>query len=297
MNIGFIGLGTMGGSTAKNIVKKGPEKVIMFDTSQVCRERFKAEGYTVVESYKDFAEVEVIFLCVPNTEIVKDILFGENNLKSVLHAGQIIVDLSTIKYNATLEIKDKLSSIGVDFLDSPISGMAARAVTGELAVMVGGSEEIFAKVKPILERFGTNIQYMGGTGSGQLTKLINQLLFDINLAGMAEIMPFAVKMGLDPEKVTSIVNTGTGRSFATEQLLPKILKGIFAGGYPMAKAYKDLVSAAEIMASNNLTLPVLSAAMGTYQMALLKGYGDADKGIMIKVFEELFGVEFRAGGK
>lgn len=297
MNIGFIGLGTMGGSTAKNIVKKGSEKVIMFDASPACREKFRAEGYTVVDSYMDFAEAEVIFLCVPDTEIVKNILFGEDSLKSVLHAEQIVVDLSTIKYNATLEIKDKLSSMGVDFLDSPISGMAARAVTGDLAVMVGGSEEIFMKVKSILERFGTNIQYMGDTGSGQLTKLINQLLFDINLAGMAEIMPFAVKMGLDPEKVTSIVNTGTGRSFATEQFLPKILKGVFMGGYPMAKAYKDLVSAAEITASNNLTLPVLSAAIGTYQMALLKGYGDADKGIMIKVFEELFGVEFRAGGK
>lgn len=297
MNIGFIGLGTMGGPTAKNISQKGSDKVVMYDASPECRARFRAEGYTVADSYNDFTEADIIFLCVPNTEIVKDILFGEKNLKTALHAGQIIIDLSTIKYNATIEIKDRLKAMGVEFLDSPISGMAARAVTGDLAVMVGGAEEVYLKVKPILERFGTNIQYMGATGSGQLTKLINQLLFDINLAGMAEIMPFAVKMGLNPEKVTSIVNTGTGRSFATEQFLPKILKGVFAGGYPMAKAYKDLVSAAEIAASNNLTLPVLSAATSTYQMALLKGYGDADKGIMIKVFEELFGVEFRAGGE
>lgn len=293
MNIGFIGLGTMGGATAKNIARKGSDNVIMYDASAECREKFRAEGYNVVETYSDFADADIIFLCVPDTDIVETILFDENNLRSILHAGQIVIDLSTIKYNATLEIKNRLDAIGVEFLDSPISGMAARAVTGDLAVMVGGTEAVFLKIKPILERFGTNIQYMGSTGSGQLTKLINQLLFDINLAGMAEIMPFAVKMGLDPQKVTSIVNTGTGRSFATEQFLPKILKGVFAGGYPMAKAYKDLVSASEITSSNNLTLPVLSAATSTYQMALLKGYGNYDKGIMIKVFEELFGVEFR----
>ena len=292
--IGVIGLGAMGGGVAMNIIKKGQEKVLLFAATQKTREKYKSEGYCVADSYADFAKVDLIFLCVPDTDVVESILFGDNSLAPYLHKGQIIVDLSTIKYNATLKIKEKLGEVGVDFLDSPISGMAARAERGDLSVMVGGDEKVFTTVKPIMERFGTNIQYMGKTGNGQLTKLVNQLLFDINLAGMAEIMPFAVKMGLDPEKVTSIVNTGTGRSFATEQFMPKILKGVFSGGYTMAKAYKDLVSAAEISASNNLFLPVLAAATGTYQTALLKGLGDSDKGAMIQCFEELFGVKVRA---
>ena len=125
---------------------------------------------------------------------------------------------------------------------------------------------------------------MGGVGSGQLTKLINQLLFDINVAALAEILPMAVKMGLDPDLVGDVVNSGTGRSYASEFFIPRILKNSFSDGYPMKHAYKDLVSAAKISADLGIPLPVLGAATTTYQMALLKGFGDLDKGGMILRF-------------
>ena len=119
---------------------------------------------------------------------------------------------------------------------------------------------------------------MGPAGSGQLTKLINQLLFDINAAALGEILPMAVKMGLDPDLVGEVVNSGTGRSYASEFFMPRILRGHFCDGYPMAHAYKDLVSGAELGANHCIPMPVLAAATATYQTALLKGHGEKDKG-------------------
>ena len=236
------------------------------------------------------AKTDVIFLSLPNTEIVQNVIGG---LLPHLHEGQIIVDLSTIKYNATVELRKTLDEAGIEFLDAPVSGMESRAKDGTLTVMCGGKEEIFDKVKHYFDYIGNKVLYMGGSGAGQLTKLINQLLFDINAAALAEILPMSVKMGLDSEKIGQVVNSGTGRSYASEFFIPRVLKNSFHNGYPMRSAYKDLVSAAELGANLGIPMPVLAAATATYQQALLKGLGDNDKGGMIKVFEDQLGVQFR----
>jgi 3-hydroxyisobutyrate dehydrogenase-like beta-hydroxyacid dehydrogenase len=206
-----------------------------------------------------------------------------------------VVDTSTITYSATLEIARALEERGIAFLDAPISGMEARARDGTLTIMCGGSARTLEAVRPYLNYMGNNILHMGEVGSGQLTKLINQVLFDINAAALAEILPMAVKMGLGPEKVGSVVNSGTGRSYASEFFIPRILQDNFADGYAMRNAYKDLVSAAELGAARGIPMPVLAAATATYQTALLQGHGDKDKGGMIRVFEDLLGVRFRSG--
>jgi 3-hydroxyisobutyrate dehydrogenase-like beta-hydroxyacid dehydrogenase len=215
-------------------------------------------------------------------------------LLSKCRAGQIVIDLSTITYKTTVSIAEKLAARGVQFLDAPISGMEARAIDGTLTVMCGGERALFDKVKPLLDLIGNKILYMGAAGSGQLTKLINQLLFDINAAAIAEILPMSKKMGLDPDLVGEVVNSGTGRSYASEFFIPRILKGHFGDGYPMKHAYKDLISGAELGANLSIPMPVLAAATATYQMALLKGHGDKDKGGMVAVFEELLGVGYRS---
>jgi 3-hydroxyisobutyrate dehydrogenase-like beta-hydroxyacid dehydrogenase len=135
---------------------------------------------------------------------------------------------------------------------------------------------------------------MGAPGSGQLAKLINQLLFDINVAALAEVLPMATKLGLDCEKTGAIVNSGTGRSYASEFFIPRILAGDFSQGYPLGNAYKDLISAAELSVHEMIPLPVLQAATTTYQQALLAGLEKEDKGAMIKVYERLLGVTYRA---
>lgn len=292
MKLGFIGLGQMGKHMALNMLKSGDE-LIVYDQRQASYPEFEQQGARTAEELLDVAEADLIICSLPNSEVVYQVLLGEKGLKKVLRPGRTIVDTSTIKYTTTLDIAKELEALGVDFVDAPVSGMEARAKEGTLTVMCGGKPEVFEKVNPYLQCFANKILYMGGCGSGQLTKLINQLLFDINASALAEILPMSVKLGLDPEKVGQVVNSGTGRSYASEFFIPMILKGSFDDGYPMKHAYKDLVSGAEISANLCIPMPVLAAATTTYQMALLKGLGDRDKGGMIGVFEDLLQVEYR----
>lgn len=289
MSIAFIGLGTMGKYMALNLIKSG-ELIVVSDVVDKAFAEFMEKGVAATTTVAETAKADVIFLSLPNTDIVQNVIGG---LLPHLHEGQIIVDLSTIKYNATVELRKTLDEAGVEFLDAPVSGMESRAKDGTLTVMCGGKEEIFDKVKHYFDYIGNKVLYMGGSGAGQLTKLINQLLFDINAAALAEILPMSVKMGLDSEKIGQVVNSGTGRSYASEFFIPHVLKNSFHNGYPMRSAYKDLVSAAELGANLGIPMPVLAAATATYQQALLKGLGDNDKGGMIKVFEDQLGVQFR----
>lgn len=293
MKIGFIGLGQMGKHMALNMLKSGAE-LIVNDIRTDCFQEFAAKGVRATTDIKEVAQAEIIFLSLPETKVVKSVLLGEKGLLKDLKKGQTVVDLSTITYTGTLEIAKYLEEQGIAFIDAPVSGMEARAIDGTLTVMCGGRAETFELVKPFLEYIGNKILYMGTTGQGQLTKLINQLLFDINAAGLAEVLPMAVKLGLDPAKVGEVVNSGTGRSYASEFFIPRIMKDNFKEGYSMNNAYKDLVSGAEISADLCIPMPVLHAATTTYQMALLKGLGAKDKGAMTCVFEELLGVKYRA---
>ena len=159
--------------------------------------------------------------------------------------------------------------------------------------MCGGETAAFERAKHCFSAFSNKVMHMGGSGSGQLTKLINQLLFDVNCAALAEILPMSAKLGLDPVQVTEVVNSGTGRSYASEHFLPRILNGDFQSGYPMKAAYKDLVHASQISAKEQIPLPVVAAATAVYQQTLKKGHGDLDKGAMILLFEDMLGVQFR----
>jgi 3-hydroxyisobutyrate dehydrogenase-like beta-hydroxyacid dehydrogenase len=293
MKIGFIGLGQMGKPMAINLLKSGAQ-VAVHSVSTLAYPALRQAGAIPVDRAVDLADADVVFLCLPHGDVVRDVLFGTGGLVSGMRPGQTVVDTSTIAYNTTLEVATLLHQAGITFIDAPVSGMEARAVEGTLTVMCGGERPVFDRIEPLLRCMGNQILFMGPAGSGQLTKLINQLLFDINCAGLAEILPMAVKMGLDPDQVGAVINSGTGCSYASEFFVPRMLKNSFSAGYPMKHAYKDLVSAAELGARLCIPMPVLAAATATYQTALLKGHGERDKGAMLLPFEELLGVQFRS---
>jgi 3-hydroxyisobutyrate dehydrogenase-like beta-hydroxyacid dehydrogenase len=292
MKIAFSGLGHMGKPMAMNLIKCG-DVVAVHDARQHVLADFASRGVEASTDPLVLVDADIIFLSLPSSEVVEKTLIGDTGIADRLRPGAIVVDTSTISYTTTTRIAQELSTRDIDFLDAPVSGMEARAVDGTLTIMCGGREQTMEAVRPLLALMGNKILYMGASGSGQLAKLVNQLLFDINAAALAEILPMAVKMGLDAEKVGEIVNSGTGRSYASEFFIPRVLDDSFSAGYPLKHAYKDLVSAAELGAASCLPMPVLAAATATYQAALLRGHGDLDKGAMIKVFEELLGVRFR----
>ncbi len=236
----------------------------------------------------------LVFLCLPSTEAVRNTLFGADGLAEALPAGSTIVDLGTSSHSATLEIAEQLKTNELIFVDAPISGMQARAEASTLTIMCGCEAKVFDDLQPVFFDYGETVLHMGGTGAGQPTKLINQLLFDIYAAALAEILPFGAALGLDPEKMGQVVNTGTSRSYASESFIARILKNSFSDGYALQAAYKGLVHVGEISMQKSYPLPVLAAETSTYQQALLKGLGDLDKGAMIKVFEDLLNVQVRA---
>ena len=291
--IGFIGLGTMGKWMALNMLKAG-FAMRVYDINPAAVEFLVKAGAAAGTSPADVAgQVDRLFLSLPDTEIVEQALFGEKGAAEGAKPGTAVIDLSTIGYIPTLEIDRRLKEKGIRFSDAPVSGMEARAREGKITVMFGGEEALFTEVKPALDAIGNQIVYMGPIGSGQLTKLINQLLFNISCAGLAEVLPMAAKLGLDPAKVAQVVTTGTGRSFAAEFFIPLTLQDKFDEGYPVKAAYKDMISAAEISAHKGIPLPVVNATAVTFQMAIAEGFGSLSKGGLIKVFEKLLGTAFR----
>ena len=294
--IGFIGLGEMGKWMSLNLLKAGYE-VIVSDIIPEAVQFLTDQGAESANTPSEMAgRVDWLFLSLPNTEIVETVLLGPDGVMTGGKSGLVVIDLSTISYLPTLEINKKLKEKGIIFADAPVSGMEERAKEGNLTIMFGGAATVFEELKPALDVLGNKIIHMGDVGSGQLTKLINQLLFNISCAGVAEVLPMAAKLGLDPEKVTQVVTTGTGRSFAAEFFVPLALENRFDQGYPIKHAYKDMISAAEISARQKIPLPVVQATTNTFQMALASGFGDQSKGSLIKVFERILGVEFRKRG-
>jgi 3-hydroxyisobutyrate dehydrogenase-like beta-hydroxyacid dehydrogenase len=296
LRVGFVGLGKMGKLMALNVVKAG-FALTVYDISPLPMRELAANGALEAKNLSDLAKAaDCLLLSLPDTETVKEVIFGKQGLARSLSVGVIIVDLSTIDYLAAVKFAEDLSTRGITFIDAPVSGMESRAKEGTLTIMAGGNLRSFNEIRPVLESIGNNLVYMGKNGNGQLAKLVNQLLFNISCAAMAEILPMAVKLGLGPDAICKVITTGTGQTFANTYFTPRILKNHFKEGYSLMAAYKDMVSAAEISGKMKIPMPVFFAALQTYQMALAGGLGSEDKGSMIKVWEKLLKVKVRSKG-
>lgn len=292
IQLGFAGLGQMGKHMARNLL--GPDVALtVCNRSAGMFSGFEKAGARTTTDPADMAACDIVFLCLPGDEAVKTMLLGQGGLVPLMRTGSVIVDCGTTGVAATRDIAAVCAARGVEFIDAPVSGMEARAKDGTLTIMAGGDPAVLDAVMPYLRRMGGTILHMGGSGAGQAAKLINQLLFDVNMAALAEVLPLAVKLGLDPEKTGEIINSGTGRSYASEFFIPRILENTFSDGYPLENAYKDIVSGFLVSAVERVALPVVQAASATYQAALCMGYGKEDKGAMIKVHEALLNVKFR----
>jgi 3-hydroxyisobutyrate dehydrogenase-like beta-hydroxyacid dehydrogenase len=183
----------------------------------------------------------------------------------------------------------------VSFLDAPVSGMEHRAEDGTLTVMVGGDREAFDEVRPLLERIGSLVVHMGASGNGQLTKMTNNVLYNVSVAAMAEMLPLAARLGLEPESVRRVVGNSSGQSFGFDYFAERVLEGRYDEGYPMGAAFKDMVAIMERANEQRAPMPVVSGAMQTYRQALSEGHGHLAKGAMIKVWERVLGIEVKKG--
>lgn len=275
-NVGFVGLGNMGEPMCRQILGRYP--VWIYDTDPEALARFEETPARLASSLQDLAsETEVIFLSLPNSEVVEEVVLGEEGLIDGLSSGQTIIDLSSSKPFQTQALAKKLMDRGVRMLDAPVSGGVPKAREGTLAVMVGGEEEVYEEHRELLGCFGDKLFYMGGTGTGHLTKALNNLLSATTLASASEAVLLGMEGGLDPETFIEVVNVSTGRSNSTETKFPNyILNQTFDAGFSTGSYNKDVSTALETAAEYGFPMVLGSTVARIWREAVEEGYGPRD---------------------
>jgi len=235
----------------------------------------EAAGCTAADSAAATAEgAEVVLMCVSDTPDVEDVLFGDGGLAEALQPGQVLVDHSTISPEATEEFAMKLEGKGVEMLDAPVSGGQKGAIEAGLAIMCGGMEEVFDKVKPVLEAMGNNVVYCGPSGNGQRVKAVNQVICALNILAVSEAMLFAKRAGLDLETVHKVVSSGAAGSWLLSSLGPCMIADDWDPGFMIKLQAKDMRIASKAMEAVDAPHEGTTLTTRLFCEAADSGYGD-----------------------
>ena len=287
VKIGYIGIGIMGLPMAAQLLKAGHSLYVHNRTLSKC-DPIAAQGATVCASAGEVAEnADVVFINVPDTPDVEEVIFGSNGISQSARAGLIIVDNSTISPSATRQFAERLRAKGIEYLDAPVSGGDVGAQKGTLAIMVGGDEQIFQKCLPLLEVLGSKIVHVGPVGAGQTTKACNQLFVALHVLACCEGIAFAEKAGLDPDVMLNVVSSGAGGSWALANLGPKIVAEDFNPGFTIDLLCKDLRLVTEIAQEAELSLSGIELARNLFNKAQAKGLGGLSTLALSRVVAEL----------
>jgi len=288
-SIAFIGLGIMGLPMAGHLLRAG-HPLILHSRTKSKATPLLDEGATWADSPAEAARsADILFLCVTDTPDVRAVLLGEQGVIHAARPGQIIVDHSTISPIATREMAATLAEKGATLLDAPVSGGDVGARNATLSIMVGGPEAAFHTITPLLHHMGKTITHCGPVGTGQLTKLVNQILVSITNLAVCEALTFARSNGLDPQKTITALAGGAAGSWQLANLGPKMLKGDFAPGFTIDLQQKDLRLVLEAATRSQTPLPALSLVHQLFTSAQSAGAGGEGTQALFKVLEHLAG--------
>ena len=286
MNVGFIGLGIMGQPMAQNLVKAGHLLTVYNRTASRC-DPLQAVGAKVATTPKAVAQAtEVIITIVSDTPDVEAVLFGADGVIEGIGAGKVVVDMSTISPAETESFAARLGERGALMLDAPVSGGDKGAIAGALSIMVGGSEEAFAKAKPLFDAMGKNIVHVGGNGDGQRTKACNQIAGALHVVAMSEALNLARAAGLDGEKVLAAISQGAAGSWMLSNLAPRALKNDFDPGFMIKLQAKDLRLAAEEIERLGIGAEGTLLAKALFDRATEMGMGELGTQGLYKLYTE-----------
>ncbi|NKC04930.1 NAD(P)-dependent oxidoreductase [Brucella haematophila] len=246
MKVGYIGLGSMGGALAARLLLR--HELTVYDQSTTAVERLVEKGAVAAETPAALgASCDVVFLCLPTSAHVREVIFGPVGLSGVLRAGSMIIDQTTGDPDETRRLAKELASVGIELIDAPVSGGIAGAQAGTIAIMVGASEEKFSRAFPLLESISNNVYHAGEIGNGHVIKLVNNLLSMTQRLLSFEAMTLAAKNGVPPEKAVDILIAGGGRNAYLERMMgPRILKGELNVGFTLGLAHKDVRLACQL---------------------------------------------------
>lgn len=269
--IGFIGIGVMGKSMVRHLLQAG-YTVYVYNRTKEKAASIVAEGAKWCETPREVAkQADVIMTMVGYPHDVEEVYFGEDGLLHFAKEGAVIIDFTTSTPTLAKRIYEEGKKKGISALDAPVSGGDVGAKEGRLTIMVGGDEEVYKVCLPLLKAFGENIILQGGAGSGQHTKMCNQITIASNMLGVCEAVAYAKKAGLDPEKVLQSISAGAAGSWSLSNLAPRMLKEDFAPGFYVKHFIKDMKIALEEAERLQLPVPGLTLAKQLYEELASEG--------------------------
>jgi 2-hydroxy-3-oxopropionate reductase len=291
--IGFIGLGIMGKPMAMNLIKAG-YSLTVYDIRREAIKEAVAAGAKEGKSNSDVAaQSDVVITMLPNSPHVKQAVLGKDGVLEGAKAGLILVDMSSIAPLVSKEVAAEVQKKSVEMLDAPVSGGEPKAIDGTLSIMVGGKQKVFDQVEDILKVMGASAVLVGDIGSGNTTKLANQIIVALNIAAMSEAMVLATKAGVDPEKVFQAIRGGLAGSAVLNAKVPLALDGNFKPGFRIELHIKDLTNALDTAHELGVPVPLASGVMEIMQALKVDGKAGDDHGGIIQFYEKLAKVQVR----
>ncbi len=283
--IGFIGTGVMGKSMARNLMKAG-YSLVVYNRSREKAEELIQEGARWAEGIPELAgQVQAAITIVGYPKDVEEVYLSDHGLVRHAKPGTYLIDMTTSTPSLAERIYQEAKARGLHALDAPVSGGDTGARNGTLTIMVGGDEDAFAAVQPILAAMGKNIILQGGPGAGQHTKMCNQITIAANMIGVSEALAYAVKAGLDPFRVLQSIEAGAAGSWSLSNLGPRMLKGDFAPGFYVKHMIKDISIALEESRRIGLDTPGLALAKSLYEKLAAQGGAEDGTQALYKLYE------------
>ena len=289
--IGFIGLGNMGRGMAANLARKGESLVVHDVVDAPVRALVELGARAASGAAELAAESDIIFTMLPTTAAVAEVIGGASGVLAHARAGTVVVDMSTVDPLVTDRIAADAASRGIGFADAPVGRLASHAMKGESLFMVGASPEVFARIKPLLEKMGTTIHHCGGAGTGMRTKLVNNYLAIISCQLNAEAVALSQRFGLDLARTLEVIHGTTATNGQLKIAWPsKVLAGDTAPGFTIDLAHKDLTLIVEAANAVKVPVPIAAVAREAFSQARSAGHGDRDFSAMVDVLCDNSGI-------
>lgn len=297
-NVGFIGLGIMGGPMANNVAKRG-HRLTVFDVKAEAVAGLVAAGAQAAASPRAVAAAsDVVITMLPDAPDVESVALGKDGIAEGIRPGAVYIDMSTIDPGTSRKVGAAIKAKGAEMIDSPVGKAAEHAVTGTLTLMVGGDAAVIAKVRPILDCMGTDFIHCGALGNGHAMKIVNNLLATTLVAANSEVLAAGLKAGLTLETMLGVMEkTMAWNAQLAIAMQARPLVGDFSPGFMLKLAHKDCRLALTMIRALGLKAPVGEATLAACADVIASGYGTNDVGVLLKVREDAAGVKVRLPAK
>ena len=291
LKVGYIGLGLMGKSIARNILKTG-FPLVVHNRSRAAVDELVGEGAAAASSPKEVAsQVDIVFTNLPDTPDVEKVVLGDNGILESAHDGLIYIDNSTIKPASARMIAEELSKRNVFALDAPVSGGDIGARNATLTIMVGGDSSALEKAMPVLKAMGKTITHVGDPGAGQVAKAANQIMVAAQMVAMGELLVFSKKAGVDPQKVVEAIKGGAAQCWTLDVKPPRLFEGNRNPGFKAHMQLKDLKIILDTAKEYDIPISATLENTKLFQQMIELGMGELDNSAVVGVLENEAGVE------